>query len=201
LLRYAFRQHSSKGTGITASKAQYFAVHDHPELALPGVSIKYGDYRQLLPVTGVTAAASVGVYEHVGRRNSRRFFALIRSSLGHGSMYLNQSIVRQEGSSKRFRANSFAQRYIFPNAQLQPLSKQIRDLERAGFSILSVDLYGSSYAQTLRCWIKNLLANWDSCVSLEGEQRCRAWHMYLTGALTRFERRSIDLAQLLCQAR
>jgi cyclopropane-fatty-acyl-phospholipid synthase len=201
LLRHAVQHYSCEGEGLTASKAQYLALRSDLELAPSGVSIRYGDYRQLLPVKGVTAAASIGVYEHVGHRNSCRFFTLIRSSLEPGSRYLNQSIVRSENGPKRFRANSFTQRYIFPNAQLRSLSEQIRDLERAGFQILSVDLHGSSYAQTLRCWIKNLLANWDSCVSLEGEQRARAWHMYLTGALTRFERRSIDLVQVLCQAR
>jgi cyclopropane-fatty-acyl-phospholipid synthase len=201
LLRHAIHNYSCKGIGITASTAQYLALRNQPELAASGLSVRYGDYRQHLPVTGITTAASVGVYEHIGRRNSLRFFTLIRSSLGLGSLYLNQSIVRRETGPQRFRPNSFAQRYIFPNAQLLPLSQQIKDLERVGFQIISVDLHGSSYAQTLRCWIRNLTTNWDACVSLEGEQRVRAWYMYLTGALTRFEHRSIDLAQVLCQAR
>ncbi len=201
LLRYAARHHSCQGIGMTASKAQYAAWQDCRELTPPGLTVSYGDYRQILPVTGVTAAASVGVYEYVGRGHSRRFFTLIRSSLGPGAMYLNQGIVRGESGPRRFRANGFVRRYISPNVQLQSLSDQMRDLERAGFQVLSVDSCGSSYAPTLRCWTNNLLANWDACVRLEGEQRARAWHMYLTGALTRLERRSIDVAQILCQAR
>jgi cyclopropane-fatty-acyl-phospholipid synthase len=201
-LRYAAENYHCTGIGITASRAQYIATCRQSD---PGhaenVNIRYGDYRQLLPIRGVNTAASVGVYEHIGRDGSRRFFRLIRSCLTPGSLYLNQSIVRRGGDRTKFRRNSFAQRYIFPNGEILPLSRQISDLERTGFHILSAELYGRSYAQTLRCWISNLEHNWDKCVQIEGEGRVRAWQIYLMGALTRFERRSIDLVQVLAQVK
>jgi len=165
------------------------------------IDVRYGDYRQLLPVPGVTAAASVGVYEHIGKGNSQRFFRLVRSCLRPGSLYLNQSIVRREGVRTTFRRSGFAQKYVFPNGELLPLSRQVSDLERSGFRIVSAELYGQSYVKTLQHWIDNLVSNWDECVQIEGEGRVRAWLMYLTGSLTRFERRSIDLAQVLAEAR
>ncbi len=201
LLRYAIQHYSCKARGITASREQYMALRSDPELVRTELEIVHGDYRQCLPARGVTTAASVGVYEHVGAKHSQQFFSLIRASLQPGARYLNQCIVRTEDGPKHFRRNSFTQRYIFPNAQLLPLSVQIRDLERTGFQVLSVTLHGQSYEQTLRCWIDNLTAKWGACVDLEGEQSVRAWYMYLTGALTRFESRAIDVAQVLAQAR
>lgn len=200
-LRYAAENYHCKGTGITASMAQYLAMCQDPDLGCTGMDIRYGDYRQLLPIPNVTAAASVGVYEHIGNGNSQQFFRLVRWCLDPGSLYLNQSIVRREGDRTKFRRNSFAQRYVFPNGELLPLTRQISDLEKAGFDIVSAELYGSSYVQTLRCWINNLERNWDKCVQIEGESGVRAWQMYLIGSLTRFERRSIDLVQVLSRAR
>jgi cyclopropane-fatty-acyl-phospholipid synthase len=202
LLRHAVGNYHCRGIGITASQAQYLAMCEPQHLGYAEkIDIRYGDYRQLLPVRGVTAAASVGVYEHIGKGNSRRFFGLVRSCLRPGSLYLNQSIVRREGDRTKFRRNGFTQKYIFPNAELLPLARQISDLERSGFRIVSAELYGPSYVRTLQCWIDNLESNWDKCVQIEEEDRVRGWLMYLTGSLTRFERRSIDVVQVLAEAR
>jgi len=201
-LRHAVGNYHCRGIGITASQAQYLALREPQDPGCTGkIEIRYGDYRQLLPIPGVTAATSIGVYEHIGERNSRRFFGLVRSCLQPGSLYLNQSIVRREGDRTKFRRNGFAQKYIFPNAELLPLARQISDLERSGFRIMSAELYGPSYVKTLQCWIDNLVGNWDKCVQIEGEGRVRGWLMYLTGSLTRFERRSIDVVQVLAEAR
>ena len=202
LLRHAVENYHCRGIGITASQAQYLAMCELSGLGgIEEIDIRYGDYRDLLPMPKVTAAASVGVYEHIGKGNSRRFFELVRSCLGPGSLYLNQSIVRSEGNRTKFRHNGFAQKYIFPNGELLPLARQISDLEQSGFRIVSAELYGQSYVKTLQCWIDNLITNWDKCIQIEGEGRVRAWLMYLTGSLTRFERRSINLVQVLAEVR
>jgi cyclopropane-fatty-acyl-phospholipid synthase len=200
-LAHANRSSGARGVGITAAREQYQAMASDPELlAISRVEAHLGDYRQLLPMTGVTAATSIGMYEHVGEDNSPAFFRLVRRSLPLGGRYLNQCIVRRT-TPRRFRRDSFVERYIFPNAQLLPLSLQVADLERSGFRVVSVDAYGEHYATTIGHWIDNLERAWDECVELEGEQRVRAWRMYLMGARRRFEDRSIDLVQVLSEAR
>lgn len=199
-LTYAIQRHGCRGTGITASRLQYQEARHISELP-ETARILYGDYRSVLPLQNLTAAASIGMYEHVGASRSREFFGLVRDSLPAGSRYLNQSITRPEGKSRKIRRNSFVQRYIFPGGQLSTLSTQLRDLEAANFRIISVETFGDSYASTLRHWIRNLTSDWDGCARLETEARVRAWYMYLTGALTRFEDQTIDLAQVLVEAR
>lgn len=199
-LGYARARHGCRGTGITASWSQYeFA--SKVSAAAGGVEIRYGDYRQVLPIRDLTAATSIGMYEHVGERDSVRFFQLVRKCLPVGARYLNQAIVWRKARRHKLRRNAFTERYIFPHGQLIALPKQFTDLESAGFRILSAETYGESYVVTLRRWISNLTREWDACTRLEGEARVRAWHMYLTGALTRFEDGSVDLAQVLAEAR
>jgi cyclopropane-fatty-acyl-phospholipid synthase len=199
-LKYAIQRHGCRGTGITASRLQYQEARHILDL-LDAAKVLHGDYRSVLPLQNLTAAASIGMYEHVGESRSREFFGLVRDSLPVGSHYLNQAIIRSEGKSRKIRRNSFVQRYIFPGGQLSPLSTQLRDLEAANFRIVSVETFGDSYASTLRHWIRNLTRDWDACACLETEARVRAWYMYLTGALTRFEDQTIDLAQVLAEAR
>jgi cyclopropane-fatty-acyl-phospholipid synthase len=199
-LKYATERYGCRGTGITASQAQFEHARNTVGNAR-AIELLYGDYRRLLPIQNLAAAASIGMYEHVGERNSPQFFRLVRESLLPGSRYLNQAIVWPKPKRHKIRRNAFVDRYIFPRGQLIPLSNQLRDLERARFRVISVETFGDSYASTIRRWIGNLTREWDACTNLESEARVRAWYMYLTGALTRFEDRSIDLAQVLAEAR
>ncbi|MFB9691297.1 class I SAM-dependent methyltransferase [Amycolatopsis plumensis] len=200
LLDHAETTFGSRGIGFTASREQY-EYASRRFSGRSGVRIEYGDYRQLLPVPGITAAASVGMYEHVGERHSPAFFSLVRRSLRPGARYLNQAITRRESGPRRLRANAFAQRYVFPNGQLLPLSRQLADLDRAGFRVLSTESFGESYARTTGAWLDNLERNWDACVAAAGLERARAWRAYLAGSRRRFEDGSIDVTQVLAEAR
>ncbi|MFC1441756.1 cyclopropane-fatty-acyl-phospholipid synthase family protein [Streptacidiphilus sp. N1-10] len=189
----------SGGVGITASQVQQRAAAER--LAdVKGMEVLAGDYRSALPVSGITAATSIGMYEHVGERNSQEFFRLVRRSLQPGGRYLNQSITRSTDGPRRFRRNAFVQRYIFPNGQLIPLTTQLHHLEQARLRVVSVENFGADYATTLRHWIDNLSENWDACVRLEGEQRARAWQIYLVGSRRRFLDGTIELTQVLTEA-
>lgn len=200
-LMTAAKEFGSAGVGFTASRAQQEEAAKR--LAdFERVSVRYGDYRQLLPVQeDITAVASIGMYEHVGEEKSAAFFRLVRSRLPRGARYLNQAITRRESGPRRFRSNSFAQRFIFPNGQLLPLSRQLRDLEAAGFRVLSVENFGPSYATTIGCWMDNLEEHWDTAVRLEGPERVRAWQLYLAGSRRRFQDGTIDVTQVLTEAR
>ncbi|WP_410594295.1 class I SAM-dependent methyltransferase [Amycolatopsis sp. lyj-23] len=199
-LDHAATAYGSAGIGFTASREQFsYASRRFSDRA--GIEIGYGDYRQLLPRPGITAAAGVGMYEHVGQRRSPAFFSLVRRSLPAGGRYLNQAITRRETGPRRLRANAFAQRYVFPNGQLLPLSRQLADLDRAGFRVLSTESFGESYARTTGAWLDNLERNWDACVAAAGLQRARAWRAYLAGSRRRFEDGTIDVTQVLAEAR
>jgi cyclopropane-fatty-acyl-phospholipid synthase len=188
--------------GLTASRVQEVAARRQVDAQrLDNVTIHHGDYRQILPLRDISAAASIGMYEHVGEEKSVGFFKLVRKTLAPGSLYLNQAICRRLDGPRQARPNAFTQRYIFPNGQLLPLGQQLSDLEKAGFRVRDVETFGESYARTLGAWHSNLCRHWDACVALEGEARVRAWQIYLLGARRRFTDHSIDVAQVLAEAR
>nr|WP_269204469.1 cyclopropane-fatty-acyl-phospholipid synthase family protein [Motilibacter deserti] len=195
-LEYVSRTVDCSSSGVTASATQY--RHLQGSLDSESARILFGDYRRVLPLEGVTCGTSIGMYEHVGRRNSLQFFELVRQTLPPRGLFLNQSIVRRTGSEK-FRRNGFTERFIFPNGHVFSLSEQIRDIERAGMRVLHVETFGEHYARTLSHWRKNLEMNWKECVRLAGEPTVRAWRMYLEGAKYRFDTGVADLAQVLIQ--
>lgn len=184
-------------TGITASSGQYTYIKRRYGSHEAGRHrVLHGDYRKLLPISGITCIASVGMYEHVGINQSSEYFDRIRHTLPPGGLLLNQAIVRTRGDA-RFKSNGFIQRYIFPNAHVLSLSRQLQDIERAGLSVISIETFGEHYARTLSDWRSNLQSNWEKCIGLVGEQTVRAWLMYLEGSKDRFENRVVDLAQVL----
>ena len=201
-MTFATSNYKCKAIGITASRVQFSEVQRaQAARGNPLIRVIRGDYRQSLPLVGVTAAASIGMYEHVGEKNSLAFFALVHRCLTPGSLYLNQAIVMREGGPRRFRRNAFARRYIFPNAQLIPLSRQLDHLRASDFSIRSVERYGDSYALTIREWLRNLEANWEACARLVGSQRVMALYIYLMGSMAKFESEAVDLVQILVEAK
>jgi len=195
-LEYVNREIGCPTVGITASQGQYNYLNNQKDRI--GGLILHGDYRQHLPTANVSHAVSIGMYEHVGAKNSLEFFSCVNSTLPSHGLFLNQAIVRSRGNAQ-FRKNGFIQRYIFPNAHVLSLSRQLLDIEKAGFSVISIETFGSHYADTLTMWNANLRKNWDDCVKLVGEATARAWIMYLEGSRFRFEAGIVDLAQVLVQ--
>lgn len=192
LLQHAIDRTACTATGVTLSKSQAKCAAERTS-----ATVVHGDISRCIAHFQPTAVSSVGVYEHVGRRGSQAFFNSIAQVLAPGALYLNQSIYRSSRHPKRFRRRSFAQRFVFPDAQLLTLHDQLRDLEGAGFTIKSIELIGTHYVSTLECWLENLRANRDSCVTLIGAERYRAFEIYLAGSAARFERRDLGNAQVL----
>lgn len=190
---YAIREVGCSVTGVTASRAQYEYICSRQ---LKNVNVINADYRQLEPMEGITAVVSIGMYEHVGRQQSKHFFRIVKDCLPGNGRFLNQAIIRT-GGSKRFRRGGFMERYIFPNADILPLQWQLRDISSAGLTVLSVEHFGPHYATTLRRWRSNLEQHWDQCISLVGAPTVRAWQIYLAGAATKFDEGSLDLVQVL----
>jgi cyclopropane-fatty-acyl-phospholipid synthase len=52
-------------------------------------------------------------------------------------------------------------------------------------------------ARTLAGWCDNLAAHWDEAVAEVGGGRARVWALYMAGSRLGFERRTIELHQVL----
>ncbi len=193
LLNHAKHHIGCAVVGVTTARGQFEFLQD---FASAGIQVHLSDYRRMPPVDGVTKVASVGMYEHVGRENSPEFFRCVYDVLPPGGLFLNQSITRLRGD-ENFRRGGFIERYIFPNANVLPLDVQLADARAAGFTVCSVEHFGEHYTRTLKAWRQNLRNHWDECREIVDETILRAWLIYLSGSIARFQNRVVDLAQVL----
>lgn len=196
LLAYAAVNFGVEGVGCTLSERQFqLASETMSKSDLAGrVQIRQTDYRNL---TGqFDRIASIGMFEHVGRRRMAEYFRKVHSLVSEDGLFLNRGIVRPETGTDR-PETLFMQRNVFPGGQLIHLSEVLRDAERAGFEAVSMEDVRQHYARTCRIWVSNLTANADACRRLVDEATYRTWVLYLAASAVNFEDGQIDCVEVV----
>jgi cyclopropane-fatty-acyl-phospholipid synthase len=156
------------------------------------------DYRDLAPA--FDRIASIGMFEHVGRRRLEEYFGRIRALLAPDGLFLNHGIVRPEPGGEPSITVRW-QQAVFPGAQLVHMSEVFRAAERAGFEILDAENIRPHYALTCREWVARLLRNRDACLRAVDQPTYRSWLLVLAGAAVSFEQGGMDVFQLLLAPR
>jgi len=157
--------------------------------------VRHLDYRDV-PETGFDAVSSIGLTEHIGARNLPSYFTFLQSRLRPGGRLLNHCITRPT-TRERHRAGLFIDRYIFPDGELEGVGEVVSAMQDNGFEVRHEENLREHYARTLAAWCANLDAHWDEAVAEVGESRARVWALYLAACRLGFERRSIELHQVL----
>ena len=196
LLAYAAGHFGVEGVGCTLSQRQFqWASESISKSGLADqVQIRQTDYRNL---TGpFDRIASIGMFEHVGRRRMPAYFRKIYSLLAEDGLFLNRGIVRPETGTDQ-PETLFVQRKVFPGGQLIHLSEVVRDAERAGFEVVSMEDVRQHYARTCRVWVANLIANAQACRRFVDEATHRTWILYLAASAVNFEDGQIDCVEVV----
>ncbi|HWB82772.1 MAG TPA: cyclopropane-fatty-acyl-phospholipid synthase family protein [Bryobacteraceae bacterium] len=199
VLRAAGR-YGAFATGCTLSLAQHrYATTRVREEHLDGcVHILEQDYRDL---TGsYDKIASVGMFEHVGRRRAPVYFRKMAQLLSPGGLFLNHAIARAQGVGDDA-ASLFVRRRIFPGGELIHLYEVIREAENAGFEVLDVENLRPHYARTCRMWEERLTANREAALRLVDEATYRAWRIWLAASSLGFEEGFNSIYQVLMAKR
>ncbi|GLZ43866.1 cyclopropane-fatty-acyl-phospholipid synthase [Actinomycetospora sp. NBRC 106375] len=194
---HAAEHHGVQALGVTLSRDQ--ATWAQKEVARRGlgdlVEIRHGDYRDVTE-TGFDAVSSIGLTEHIGRRNIGGYFRFLYGKLRPGGRMLNHCITRPD-AHHRAGADPFINRYVFPDGELLPIGWLMSRMNAAGFEIRHEENLREHYAKTLAGWSANLDANWDECVSEAGEGRARVWRLYMPACQVGFDLNNIQLHQVL----
>ncbi len=91
------------------------------------------------------------MFEHVGYRNYREFFRVVRRNLREDGLFLLHTI----GGVRSVRQNEpWLDRYIFPNSML-PSAKQIARAKEGFFVLEDWHNFGAYYDTTLLQWYRN----------------------------------------------
>ncbi len=139
------------------------------------------------------AFVSVGMLEHVGRKNYRELGNVIDRMLERDGRGLIHSI----GLVRPAPLNAWIERRIFPGAYPPSLREMLEVLEPPGFAVLDVENLRLHYALTLKHWLRRFEDASDKVAQMYDERFVRAWRVYLSGSQAAFNSGQMQLFQVL----
>ena len=192
LCKYLAEKHQVQVVGITVSKEGAKMAQERCA-GLP-VEIRVQDYRDLNEK--FDRIVSVGMFEHVGRKNYRLFFEIAERCLPKHGIFLLHTIGIDNDEAPC--TEPWTNKYIFPNGII-PHHKNIPEGADNLFTIEDWHNFGADYDKTLMAWHSNFLNNWPKIEHLfENSQRFyRMWTYYLLAAAAFFRTRKFHLWQIV----
>ena len=187
-LKFAAERYGVEGVGVTISEQQADFARQLCQ-GLP-VDICLQDYRDL--DASFDAIWSIGMFEHVGVKNYRTYFEVVRRCLEHDGLSLLHTIGSNGAST---RPDPWIEKYIFPNSMI-PVSSQIASALENLFVVEDWHNFGTDYDHTLTAWQANFDAAWPELSTHYDERFRRMWHFYLACSAAVFRSRRNQLWQL-----
>ena len=190
-MKYAAQNYGTNCIGITLSQDQ---VKLGSSLCkdLP-IEIQIKDYRD---VNGkYDRIVSVGMIEHVGKKNYRTFFEIMSKCLKDDGLFLLHTIGTL--NPKTANADPWTNKYIFPNGEL-PTVQRIAKAAEGLFVIEDWHNLGIDYSKTTLAWFDNFDRNWEKIKSKNYDDRFyRMWKYFLLTQSGAFRSRRNHLWQIV----
>ncbi len=201
LILRAAEKYGVTALGITLSDNQHEYVK--AEIARRGlhdrVEVRLMDYRDVPEDQPYDKIASVGMFEHVGRKNLPAYFGKIYRLLRPGGLVMNHGITSVAVNAHGLGSDisEFIDDYVFPGGELTHVSHVLRELAAVGLEPLDAENLRPHYARTLWNWVERLEVRADEAIRLVGQQKYRIWRIYMAGSAYAFERNWLALFQIL----
>ncbi len=192
-LKFAAERYGVEGVGVTISSEQ--AEYARALCAGLPIEIRLQDYREL--DERFDAIFSVGMFEHVGDKNYRRYFEVAQRALAPDGLFLLHTIGT---NVTRHHTDPWIARYIFPNSML-PSPQQITHAIEGLFVMEDWHNFGTDYDLTLQAWRHNIESRWQGLDARYDERFRRMWRFYLAGSMATFRSRHSQLWQLVLSPR
>lgn len=156
MLIYAARNYGVTGKGVTLGRRHYErARRNVAEAGLADrIEIEFAPYERL---TGTfDRMLSLGMMEHLDRREYRRFTRVVHDILSDDGIGLFHYIGC---TGPRNEHDPFIQKYILPDSNQPKLSEFVRQLEDHDMAVLDVENMARHYGYTLTEWARRFRAN------------------------------------------
>ena len=177
-------------TGLTLSQEQLKVAQRRAAAAGLSDRVRFHlrDYRE--ETEQYDRIVSVGMFEHVGKQNYDTFFRKCQDLLTDNGVMLLHTVGRWDGPAD---TNAWVWRHIFPGGYTPALSELALAIEGSGLIISDIEVLRIHYAETLRAWRNNFLANRNEVIRLfeetpslrarfgNAERFIRMWEYYLAG--------------------
>lgn len=192
-LRFAAERYGIEGVGITISKQQAAWAEAHRG-TLP-IETRLMDYMALQGQ--FDRIISIGMFEHVGYKNYRRYFEKARSLLRPDGLFVLHTIGNNFSATH---ADPWMERYIFPNGMLPSIAQVGAAIEHL-FQMEDWHNFGADYDRTLMAWWQRFEAAWPALRERYGERFHRMWRLYLLSMAASFRARNVQLWQIVLSPR
>ncbi|HKN54738.1 MAG TPA: class I SAM-dependent methyltransferase [Amycolatopsis sp.] len=197
MVEHAVLHYGVHALGVTLSREQ--ARWAQKDIAAKGLAdraeVRCLDYRDVTE-SGFDAISSIGLTEHVGARNLPSYFRFLADRLKPRGRLLNHCITNPD-TSVAHRSRGFIDRYVFPDGELEAPGEIVTAMHDSGLEVRHAENLREHYAATLAAWCANLDAHSDGAIAEAGAGRTRVWALYLAACRLAFERREIELHQVL----
>ena len=185
-------------TGVTLSTEQLHWAQQR--LAKQGIDdradLRLQDYRDINDGP-YDAICSIEMLEAVGQEYWPTYFESVARLLKPGGKACIQTITIDDSLFDRYvKSTDFIQQYIFPGGCL-PCPREFRaHAERAGLKVIDELAFGLDYAETLRRWRHQFMADKAQVLQLGFDERfIRIWEFYLAYCEAAFEQHNTDVMQ------
>ena len=187
--RYAAEHYGVAVLGISVSQQQ-IELARRLSAGLP-IEFRHIDYRDLDEF--FDRIVSIGMFEHVGHRYYRDFFASCERCLKPSGLLLLHTIgfLKEEGP------NPWFEKYILPGVEFPTFANIV---DAAGTDLVLENFHtweGGHYDKTLMAWFERFDAGWDRIKEKYGEDFYRMWKLYLQGCAGAFRLERLRVWQLV----
>ncbi|MBI3576288.1 MAG: class I SAM-dependent methyltransferase [Gammaproteobacteria bacterium] len=201
LILWAAEHYRVRATGVTLSRNQYEYVQAQIQTRGLGdfCEARLMDYRDIPETEPYDKIASVGMFEHVGRKNLPLYFGKIYRLLKPGGLVLNHGITSAGIDTVGLGSDisEFIEQYVFPGGELVHVSRAIESMSRQELECWDVECLRPHYVKTLHHWVDRLEANQQQARQLVGEDKYRVWRIYMGGSAHAFDRGWLSVYQIL----
>ena len=204
LILYAAQHYGVHAVGITLSDNQLALAKQRIAAAgldgrVEALLLDYRDAPDRLGESSFDKVSSIGMFEHVGRKNFSVYFSVIRRLLRDRGLILNHSFTSSDidGRTVGSGVNDFIDKYVFPNNELPHLHEIIREMGAQTFEVYDVESLRPHYARTLALWSQRLEAQLAAARRTVPDKTLRVWRAYLAGTSLGFQRGWMNVYQVL----
>jgi len=191
-------------TGVTLSTEQleFAKVRMQKNGKSAQADLRLQDYRDIQDGP-YDAICSIEMIEAVGQAYWPTYFQTISKMLKPGGKACVQSIVIDDAYFDRYvTSTDFIQQYIFPGGCLPSPTEFRKQAMAAGLVVIDELKFGPDYAETLRRWRHDFLAQQEKVLTLGFDVKfVRLWEFYLAYCEAAFDEASTDVIQFTMQKR
>ncbi|MCP3707380.1 cyclopropane-fatty-acyl-phospholipid synthase family protein [Paraburkholderia sp. CNPSo 3274] len=201
LVLRAAQKFGARCVGVTLSQNQFDLATARVKAAglEDRIEIRLQDYRDIQGQ--FDRITSVGMFEHVGRKNLPGYFRKVHDLLADDGVAMNHGITSSDAESGEtaLGGGEFIDRYVFPDGELPHIGLALQAAQHGGLEAVDVESLRRHYAHTLDLWAENFEARAEEAKQLVDDEKFRIWRVYLAGCAYAFEHDDVSIFQIVCR--